>query len=101
MKFTSVILLLASVRAVAQESALPPQYPQIDAIINEAVQSGLIPGAVVIVGHNGGVVYRQAYGSRSLVPRREPMTTDTIFDAASLTKVVATTPSVMKLVEQG
>jgi uncharacterized protein YbbC (DUF1343 family)/CubicO group peptidase (beta-lactamase class C family) len=101
MKFTAVILLLVSTLAVAQENAVPRQYPQIDAIINEAVQSGLIPGAVVIVGHNGQVIYRQAYGSRSLIPQREPMTIDTIFDAASLTKVVATTPSVMKLFEQG
>ena len=90
-----------STLAVTQENAVPRQYPQIDAIINEAVQSGLIPGAVVIVGHNGQVIYRQAYGSRSLVPQREPMTINTIFDAASLTKVVATTPSVMKLFEQG
>src|SRR5690348_3749687 len=101
MKFTAVILLLVSTLAVAQENAVPRQYPQIDAIINDAVQSGLIPGAVVIVGHNGQVIYRQAYGSRSLIPQREPMTIDTIFDAASLTKVVATTPSVMKLFEQG
>ena len=76
-------------------------FPQIDAIVNEAVNTGLIPGAVVVVGHAGQVVYRQAYGSRSLIPSREPMTLDTIFDAASLTKVVATTPSVMKLFEEG
>ena len=83
---------------------VPPtgnQFPQVDAIINDAVQTGLIPGAVLVIGHNGQVVYRQAYGSRAILPHREPMTLDTIFDAASLTKVVATTPSVMKLFEQG
>jgi uncharacterized protein YbbC (DUF1343 family)/CubicO group peptidase (beta-lactamase class C family) len=101
MKSTVVLLLLASVLRAAQENGAPSHYPQIDVIINEAVQSGLIPGAVVVIGHNGQVVYRQAYGSRSLIPRREPMTIDTIFDAASLTKVIATTPSVMKLFEQG
>lgn len=55
----------------------------------------------MLVGHNGRVVYRKAYGSRSLEPKREAMTFDTIFDIASLTKVVATTPAVMQLMEQG
>ncbi len=77
------------------------QFPQIDEIVNDAVRTNLIPGAVLIVGHNGEIVYRKAYGSRALIPAREPMTLDTIFDAASLTKVVATTPSVMKLFEEG
>jgi uncharacterized protein YbbC (DUF1343 family)/CubicO group peptidase (beta-lactamase class C family) len=54
-----------------------------------------------VVGHDGQVNYRKAYGSRSLEPRREPMTLDTIFDLASLTKVIVTTTAVMQLVEQG
>jgi uncharacterized protein YbbC (DUF1343 family) len=65
------------------------------------VRQDQIPGAVVLVGHQGRVVYRKAYGYRSLVPVKEPMTTDTIFDIASLTKIVATTSGVMKLFEQG
>ena len=73
----------------------------VDAIINQAIAEGNIPGAVLVVGHNGKVVYRKAYGSRSLEPRREPMTLDTIFDMASLTKVIATTTAVMQLFEQG
>jgi uncharacterized protein YbbC (DUF1343 family) len=73
----------------------------LDAAINQAVRQDQIPGAVVLVGHRGQVVYRKAYGYRSLVPVKEPMTTDTIFDIASLTKVVATTSAVMKLFEQG
>ena len=60
-----------------------------------------LPGAVVLVGHKGKIVFRKAYGNRSLVPTVEPMTVDTIFDLASLTKVVATTTSIMILVEQG
>ncbi len=60
-----------------------------------------MPGGVVIIGHNGGVVYRKAFGSRSLEPTREAMTTDTIFDLASLTKVIATTTAVMQLVDEG
>ena len=73
----------------------------VDDQINQAVKDGLIPGAVLLIGHDGQVVYRKAFGERALIPAREPMTEDTIFDAASLTKVVATTSSVMKLFEQG
>src|SRR5690606_31872311 len=58
-------------------------------------------GAVVIVGRKGKIVYRKAFGNRSLVPTVEPMTVDTIFDVASLTKPVATATSIMILVEQG
>lgn len=93
-------LLLTSMSLRAWNSFEQP-FASVDGIINDAVQSGLVPGAVLIIGHNGQVVYRQAYGSRTLIPRREAMTVDTIFDAASLTKVVATTPSVMKLFEEG
>jgi uncharacterized protein YbbC (DUF1343 family) len=75
--------------------------PAFDEPIESAIQAGLIPGAVLLVGHDGKVVYRKAYGERALLPQHEPMTVDTMFDAASLTKVIATTPSVMKLFEQG
>ena len=54
-----------------------------------------------MVGHHGRVIYRKAFGERSLEPARQPMNVDTIFDLASLTKVVATTTAVMQLVEQG
>jgi uncharacterized protein YbbC (DUF1343 family)/CubicO group peptidase (beta-lactamase class C family) len=73
----------------------------IDAIVEQAISENQIPGAVVLVGHDGQVLYRKAYGSRALTPRREAMTLDTVFDLASLTKVVATTVAVMQLVEQG
>lgn len=73
----------------------------LDEVLNDAVQRQLAPGAVVIVGHNGQIVYRKAFGLRSVTPRREQMTVDTIFDMASLTKVMATTGCVMKLFEQG
>src|SRR6267378_6479192 len=73
----------------------------VDSIVQQAIQDGQIPGAVVLIGHNGQVAYRKAFGSRALEPRREAMTVDTIFDLASLTKVVATTTSVMQLVERG
>lgn len=73
----------------------------LDSIIHSAIADGNIPGAVLVVGHNGVVVYRKAYGNRALDPKAELMTLDTVFDLASLTKVIATTTAVMQLVEQG
>ena len=95
------LLSLRTGRAFQAAATAPEQFPEIDAIIDSAIQSHLIPGAVLLIGHNSQVTYKKAYGSRALIPSVEPMTLDTIFDAASLTKVVATTPSLMKLFEQG
>jgi serine-type D-Ala-D-Ala carboxypeptidase len=70
-------------------------------IVEREIQAGRIPGAVVLIGSDGKVVYHRAFGDRALRPRDVPMTEDTIFDLASLTKVTATTTAVMQLVEQG
>jgi uncharacterized protein YbbC (DUF1343 family)/CubicO group peptidase (beta-lactamase class C family) len=75
-----------------------------DAAINEAIAEGKCPGGVLWVeqgGHYGVRDYHKAFGKRAVVPADETMTEDTIFDAASLTKVVACTPAVMLLVERG
>ncbi len=93
-----IVMLLAQA-LIAQETFSASST--LDALVDAAVRDGLIPGAVLIVGHDGKIVHRKAYGSRALVPQREPMTADTIFDIASLTKVVATTPALMKLFEEG
>jgi len=71
-----------------------------DAAIEQAIAEHDCPGVVLWVERNRAV-YHKAYGRRALIPVEEPMTEDTIFDAASLTKVVATTPAVMLLVERG
>jgi uncharacterized protein YbbC (DUF1343 family)/CubicO group peptidase (beta-lactamase class C family) len=73
----------------------------LDAATEQAIRDGLIPGVVILIGHDGKIVHRKAYGARALVPARENATLDTIYDIASLTKVVATTPAIMKLYEQG
>src|SRR5580700_1145255 len=73
----------------------------LDQTVEQAIEEGRIPGAVLLVGHNGEIVHRKAYGKRALMPTAEAMTVDTIFDLASLTKVVATTSSLMKLFEEG
>jgi uncharacterized protein YbbC (DUF1343 family) len=92
--------LLFSAAAFSQTS-LDSRLAVLDPIVNKAIAGQEIPGAVLVVGHDGQVVYRKAYGSRALEPRREPMTLDTVFDCASLTKVVATTTAIMQLWEQG
>src|SRR5262249_47578881 len=74
---------------------------RMDAIIQASIEKKELPGAVVLVARHGKIVWRKAYGARAVEPRREAMTLDTIFDLASLTKVVATTTSIMILIEQG
>ena len=106
--FSCIVCVLVGVLAVvmwARAEALPPatsvRLAGVDAVIEKAIADGSIPGAVLVVGHDGAVVYRKAYGHRALEPKLEPMTLDTVFDLASLTKVIATTTAVMQLVEQG
>jgi len=72
----------------------------IDAVIERAVVAGKAPGAVLRIEH-GGAVYQKTYGVKAVEPETLPMTADTIFDGASLTKVIATTPAIMRLVERG
>src|ERR1700694_1122426 len=95
-----LLTLLISTAAFSQE-ALDSRLSVLDSIIDDAIVQQQIPGAVVIIGHDGLVVYRKAYGSRAIEPKREAMTIDTVFDCASLTKVVATTTAILQLWEQG
>ena len=69
--------------------------------MQEAIRRRELPGAVVVVGHGEEIVYQKAFGNRAVEPATEVMTLNTIFDLASLTKVVATTTSIMILVEEG
>jgi CubicO group peptidase (beta-lactamase class C family) len=94
-------LWCAALAATALSAQTFPGAAALDQVINQAIEQGRMPGAVVVVGHDGGVVYRKAYGKRALVPEPEAMTLDTVFDCASLTKVVATTSSLMKLFQEG
>ncbi len=74
---------------------------RIDALLADAMSRNLIAGGVVLVGSRDKILFQQAYGRVSGVPEARAMTLDTIFDIASLTKVVATTPAVLKLAEEG
>ncbi|PYJ06688.1 MAG: hypothetical protein DME25_06000, partial [Verrucomicrobia bacterium] len=84
----------------AQTVFHPEKLAEMDAAISQAIADKKCPGGVLWLEH-AGVSYHKAYGNRALVPDVEPMAEDTIFDAASLTKVVACTPAVMLLVERG
>ena len=94
------LLLLALIAAGAWAQTFSAAA-DLDAVTLQAIKDGYMPGAVILVGHNGKVVFKKAYGDRALVPAKEAATVDTIYDVASLTKVVATTPAMMKLVETG
>ncbi len=74
---------------------------KIDEAVLESIDRKETPGAVVLVARKGRVVYRKAFGDRAIEPKREAMTIDTIFDLASLTKIIATATSMMILIEQG
>ena len=85
-------------------------FATVSKLINDAIAADKLPGAVVVVGHGGEIAFHQAYGSRKLAGEpgldgspapAEPMTEDTIFDLASLTKSLATATAVMQLYEQG
>jgi uncharacterized protein YbbC (DUF1343 family)/CubicO group peptidase (beta-lactamase class C family) len=109
----TVAALIGSVSSGAAQSIAPaapanatspgfaPANTLIDTLMNDAITHNELPGAVVVIGHNGQVVFHRAYGMRSLEPAREPMTEDTIFDMASLTKDLVTATAVMQLYEQG
>jgi uncharacterized protein YbbC (DUF1343 family)/CubicO group peptidase (beta-lactamase class C family) len=74
---------------------------RLEPLVEAAIKDHQAPGVVILVGRGDTVVYQRAFGNRAIEPRAEPMTLDTVFDLASLTKVVATTPSVMALIEDG
>lgn len=70
-------------------------------LIDDGVQKKVFPGAVACIGNKNGIIYKKISGYRSLYPKKEKMEIDTLFDMASLTKIVAVTPLVMILLEQG
>jgi uncharacterized protein YbbC (DUF1343 family) len=107
--FVTCLGLALTAPAGAQRAAVPEaaggfDVARLDAIpplVEQAIAEKKLPGAVVLVGRGDRVLYEKAIGHRAVSPATEDMTVDTIFDLASLTKVVATTTSVMKLVEDG
>ena len=98
------------IRTQTPDAATTSDFATVSKLMNDAIAAHRLPGAVVVIGHGGKVVFHQAYGSRKLAGEpgldgspapAEPMTEDTIFDLASLTKSLATATAVMQLYEQG
>jgi CubicO group peptidase (beta-lactamase class C family) len=108
-----VILLLGVVSLAAEPSVRLPRVDpakgglsteklqRIDSIVQEGLEQKKMPGCVVLVGQRDKIVLLKAYGNKQLEPMPEPMTTDTVFDLASLTKPIAAATSVMILFDQG
>ena len=98
------VMLLLGVFAAQSARAQTPDFTPIDGLVQKAITEHQIPGAVVVIGHGGKIVFHKAYGNRSLEidhkPHIEPMTEDTIFDMASLTKPLATATALMQLYDQ-
>ena len=98
--FISIVLLLALFTQTALGQVSSFRLAQMDGVIQAEIANKKLPGAVVLVGRKGRI-FGVRLTARAVEPVREPMTADTIFDAASLTKVVATATSIMILVERG
>ena len=77
------------------------RWPTIRELAEQGIAEGKMPGCVICFGRNGGIVFQEAFGLRKVAPNSEAMTTDTVFDMASITKPLATATSIMKLVENG
>ena len=98
-RFAAVLAVVLLFPALVTGQSL--DWSDLDRAARDAVAADDTPGEVILVGQGDRVLYRKAVGSRALVPANEAMTTDTIFDIASLTKVIATTPAVLALVDDG
>lgn len=82
-------------------SATQPGFDAIELIVRQGIEDGQMPGAVVVIADRHRTLYRRAFGQRQVEPTAEPMTMDTVFDLASLTKPVVTATSVMQLIGDG
>jgi CubicO group peptidase (beta-lactamase class C family) len=109
--YTAPLLLTAWI-TFATAAGLPHAEPaavgmdsvklaQIDALVADGIQQKKMPGCVVCIGRRGKIMWLKSYGNKQLKPTEVPMTTDTVFDLASITKPMATATSIMLLVERG
>lgn len=106
----TMTLALAGLFPVIETSLASPKLPMsledaitedIDQAIEVALGEKRMPGCVVLVAHEGGIIYKKAHGNRRIEPSVEPMTLDTVFDMASLTKPIVTATSIMQLIDAG
>jgi uncharacterized protein YbbC (DUF1343 family)/CubicO group peptidase (beta-lactamase class C family) len=99
-RLACAFLLLFSLPQTQATTLRTNKLTELDAAIVDAIAGQKCPGGVLLLDHVGAT-YLKAFGQRAVEPQAEPMSADTIFDAASLTKVVAATPAIMLLVERG
>lgn len=111
----SILMLMACISSVSAQQVStklkyvdpvvagmnPDRLGVIDEIVQEGILQSRMPGAVVLIGYRGDIVYHKAFGHLQLLPEKVPMQKDTVFDMASLTKPIATATSIMLLVEDG
>ncbi len=97
----AVALLAVCMVYAAGASAQTYNFSEVDTVIQQGLADKLMPGAVLVIGSGGHPVYRKAYGNRAEDPAIEPMTQDTVFDMASLSKCMSTSVAIMQLYEQG
>ena len=86
MSLITLLLALALGAKASHGGLAAERLARIDGVVSESIAKHELPGAVVLAGHRGKVVFRKAYGNRAVEPFAEPMTVDTVFDIASLTK---------------
>ena len=96
--FLSIILALAP-QSVCAVHTFPKSLA--DSLIHQSIQDAIIPGAVLCVVEDGAISYLQAYGNRSVFPEQSPMTTNTIFDLASLSKPLGAGTAMLLLCTEG
>lgn len=100
-KIAFFTLLLAVQIATAEPAKNEQNFAKIDSLVEQEIAKGAIPGAVVAIATNGKTIYQKAFGNKQVFPDTLPMTTDAVFDLASVSKVISTTTCVLKLAEQG
>jgi serine-type D-Ala-D-Ala carboxypeptidase len=97
----AITLFLCLALSCHVERARDPRWAQIEAVVQEEIQAGHLPGAVVLVGCGDRILYHKAFGLAVAEPFQAPMRKDTVFDLASLTKPTATAAAVMILIDRG
>ncbi len=97
-----LLLRIGLLAAIGAGPASAQSFAEVDAAVRDGIARGLYPGAVVVIGRHDSLLYARGYGHYTWSPTsRVPDPDSTVWDIASITKVVATTASAMRLVERG
>ncbi len=97
----AMLLLLLTFSETCTGQVGPADFSSVDRVLNDAIAHNELPGAALVIGHDGQSAYHKAFGNRAIDPVVEPMTEDTVFDMASLSKCLSTATAIMQLYENG